>query len=237
MRKRFWVVLFAMLCCVLLPSQISQADSYFEVTNNNQVANTYSIEGNVLTVRDGADITVKTSAAYSATNPVPARIVVAEGAKAVITLDGVFLQPGDDLSALDVPLGAELTLRLNKGKENLFNGRGKAAGISVPAADGKTAALYIECAEHKQGECGVDTGCGKLTAACVVNSGGGGRYGAGIGGSKNYCGGKVVISDGEVTANAHHGVGIMRGQEDNRIDPQGMATRAELAAMLQRFLA
>lgn len=158
----------------------------FEVTAEpGSAENSYSYAAGILTVNDGANITI--SMADGAVTPTTDRIVVSQNALATVTLDGVSINA--PASAIDVSGSARLTLLLGSNESVLVGASGAYAGhpgIHVSAS----ATLIID-------------GAGSLSV-----SGGGGAYsgGVGIGGSNGFgplqsgetCG-TVVVQGGSLT--------------------------------------
>ncbi|HIT34618.1 MAG TPA: InlB B-repeat-containing protein [Candidatus Faecousia intestinigallinarum] len=152
----------------------------------------YSYSSGVLTVNNGADITI--SMKDGATTPTSDRIVIASSATASITLDGVSISTGATTSAIDLSANSNLTLILPADSDNnlkinnwVLEGT-NAACIHVPSST----KLTIQCAESGEHTCS-DTSCGKLSAS-------GDSQGAGIGGSQGEDCGTVVIEGGIVNA-------------------------------------
>ena len=206
MKKRLLSGLLSLaLCLSLLPTAALAEDSQstivggFTVSGGTQGTD-YSYSNGVLTVNDGANITLSTSGQTTD------RIVVAQNATATITLAGVSITPQDgytNYSAIDIPDGASLTIILQENTMNTLTGGSSnvthgAPGIHVPSG----ASLTIK-------------GSGTLTV-----TGGSGRAanggGTGIGGNASSgdtaaeaCG-TVIIYGGNITvtggdANAGYG--------------------------------
>ena len=118
------------------PAQADTGD--FSVKNNTGSSN-YTYADGVLTVNDGANITISMDS--SETTPTSDRIVVAENATATITLAGVNIK-GSDLdsnqniaakSAIDLSNGSILTIDLSANTENtLAGGDGSTDGSGAP---------------------------------------------------------------------------------------------------------
>ena len=124
MHKQLRKTLAALLALALLVSvlPIGAAPAWaagdtgdFNVTGNGS----YAYNNGVLTVNDGANITI--SMASDATTPTSDRIVVAENATATITIAGVNIKGSDcdgsqviaDKSAIDLSNGSILTIDLS----------------------------------------------------------------------------------------------------------------------------
>ncbi|MED9902667.1 MAG: InlB B-repeat-containing protein [Lachnospiraceae bacterium] len=172
--------------------------------NNNTVAGAFNITGgtkdtdytyadNVLTVNDGANLTISMADNTATTSD---RIVIAESATATITLDGVEISTGATTSAIDLSASSNLTLILSAGSDNNLqinnwvSEETNAACIHVPTGT----KLTIQCAGKDDNDhtCS-ESSCGKLSAK--------GNYtGAGIGGSQSESCGTVIIDGGIVTA-------------------------------------
>ena len=159
----------------------------------NNGSYSYDAENDVITVKNGANLTFHSADGYGAENPSQTRIYVEKDAKATLTLDGVYINVSDK-AASPLEIAEDSTGAVSvvlKGSNALTAGE-KAAGIQKNGtADGT---LTI-------------SGSGTLTAQ-------GGEYGAGIGGGKNGAGSNISISGGEVTATGGHGgAGIGSGYE------------------------
>ena len=107
--------------------------------NEGNAENAYSYANGVLTVGDGANITI--SMANEATTPTSDRIVVAENATATITLAGVNIKGSDcdgaqviaAKSAIDLSNGSILTIDLSANTENILTGgSGNTDGSGAP---------------------------------------------------------------------------------------------------------
>ena len=159
----------------------------------NSGSYSYDAENDVITVKNGANLTFHSADGYGAENPSQTRIYVEKDAKATLILDGVYINVSDK-AASPLEIAEDSTGAVSvvlKGSNALTAGE-KAAGIQKNGtADGT---LTI-------------SGSGTLTAQ-------GGEYGAGIGGGKNGAGSNISISGGEVTATGGHGgAGIGSGYE------------------------
>ena len=117
------------------PAQAAGDTGDFNVTGNSS----YSYADGVLTVNDGANITI--SMVNDATMPTSDRIVVAANATATITLAGVNIKGSDcdgaqviaAKSAIDLSNGSILTIALSKDTENtLAGGNGSTEGSGAP---------------------------------------------------------------------------------------------------------
>lgn len=185
-------------------------------TNQLTVAGAFSITGgtngtdytyadNVLTVNDGANLTISMTDNTATTSD---RIVIAQNATATITLDGVKIKAPQQTSAIDLSSGSKLTLILPTGTSSSLVGgtwdntdptSSGCAGIHVPVG----AELNIQCSETDTHKC-LEASCGKLSVKGEVKS-------AGIGGNGNEGCGTVVIDGGVVEATGNSGAGIGGG--------------------------
>ena len=121
----------------LLPTSALAAETRstvgaFEVTGDSS---NYSYSNGVLTVQNGADITI--SMASGATTPASDRIAVAANATATITLNNVNITPTDAQSedgnsGIDLGSGATLNITLQSGSSNVINGGTSAAAMPAP---------------------------------------------------------------------------------------------------------
>ena len=175
--------------------------------NNNTVVGAFNITGGssgtaytyadgVLTVNDGAHLTISMSGSSAA--PTSDRIVIAQNATATITLNGVKIKAPQQTSAVDLSSGSKLTLILLTGSESSLVGgtwdntdltSSGSAGIHVPNGT----ELHIKCSQDGGQHTCSESSCGKLSAK-------GDSAGAGIGGSKSESCGTVIIDGGIVTA-------------------------------------
>lgn len=197
----------------------------------------YSYADGVLTVNDGANLTI--SMASNSTSPTSDRIVIAQSATATITLDGVKINAPQQQSAIDLSVGSKLILILPTGTESSLVGGGDrdpssltntgGAGIHVPSG----ATLNIKCSENSNAHTCEESSCGSLSAkgnpgaagiggkpneSCgtVVINGGivkatGGNTAAGIGGGDKGSGGDITINGGIVTAIGNRGAAGIGG--------------------------
>jgi len=168
-------------------------------------------DGTVLTVNNGADITVTGTATAG-------RRIEVNGT-ATITLQGVSItSPGWNNSPLLLNSGANLTLNLASGTNNTLTGVSEGAGIQAP--DGTT--LIINgpgSLTARGGSEGAGIGGGWQGAGGnitinggAVNATGGGLGGAGIGGGRQGAGGIININGGIiVTTSDNFGAGIGGG--------------------------
>ena len=150
----------------------------------NSGSYSYDAENDVITVKNGANLTFHSADGYGAENPSQTRIYVEKDAKATLTLEGVYINVSDK-AASPLEIAEDSTGAVSvvlKGSNALTAGE-KAAGIQKNGtADGT---LTI-------------SGSGALTAQ-------GGKYGAGIGSGYEKAGSNISISGGEVTATGGYG--------------------------------
>lgn len=177
-----------------------------QFNNNNTVVGAFNITGgtkdtdytyadNVLTVNDGANLTISMADNTATTSD---RIVIAQNATATITLNGVSISAPNEKSAIEIPSGSTLTLILPKDSENSLVGgenntsipaHSGGAGIQVPSG----ATLNIKCSENGNDHTCEESSCGSLSVK-------GNPGAAGIGGKPNESCGTVTIDGGIVTA-------------------------------------
>ena len=139
------VLLAACLLIGLLPTSALAVETRtdtgaFQITDNEgSTENSYTYSNGVLTVNDGANITI--SMVSGATEPASDRIVVAANATATITLAGVNIEGSDRddaqniaaKSAIDLSNGSILTIDLSANAENtLTGGSGNTDGSGAP---------------------------------------------------------------------------------------------------------
>ena len=159
----------------------------------NSGSYSYDAENDVITVKNGANLTFHSADGYGAENPSQTRIYVEKDAKAILTLDGVYINVSDKaVSPLEIAEDSTGAVSVVLKGSNALTAGEKAAGIQKNGtADGT---LTI-------------SGSGALTAQ-------GGKYGAGIGSGHKKAGSNICISGGEVTATGGHGgAGIGSGYE------------------------
>ena len=144
----------------------------------------YDAENDIITVKNGAELTFHSADGYGVENPSRTRIFVEKDAKATLTLDGVYINVSDK-AASPLEIAEDSTGAVSvvlKGSNALTAGE-KFAGIQKNGtADGT---LTI-------------SGSGALTVQ-------GGKYGAGIGSGYEKAGSNISISEGEVTATGGYG--------------------------------
>jgi len=174
----------------------------FNVTKNTGSSdNAYTYTNGVLTVNNGANITI--SMVNDATTPTSDRIVVAANATATITLAGVNIKGSDcdgaqviaAKSAIDLSNGSILTIALSKDTENtLAGGNGSTEGSGAPGIHVPDSASLII-----QGE-------GSLTVSGGTSSTA--FSGVGIGGNASTtsageaCGTVIIFASDDVTISA-----------------------------------
>ena len=156
----------------------------------NSGSYSYDAEKDVITVKNGANLTFHSADGYGAENYSHTRIYVEKDANATLTLDGVYINVKDKkVSPLEIAndSAGEVNIVL-KGSNALTAGE-KAAGIQK---NGTAGTLTI-------------SGSGALTAR-------GGTKGAGIGSGFEKAANNITISGGTVTAiGKEHGAGIGSG--------------------------
>ena len=150
----------------------------------NNGSYSYDAENDVITVKNGAELTFHSADGYGAENPSQTRIFVEKDAKATLTLDGVYINVSDKAaSPLEIADDSTGAVSVVLKDSNALTAGEKAAGIQKNGtADGT---LTI-------------SGSGALTAQ-------GGKYGAGIGSGYEKAGSNISISGGEVTATGGYG--------------------------------
>ena len=121
-----------LLSLILLPYMaVAQNNTgVFNVTGGT-LGTDYSYTNGVLTVNDGANLTISTNGQISD------RIVIAGGAKANITLAGVNITPtdagtSDGYSGIDLGSGATLNITLQSGSSNVIHGGTSSTGTPAP---------------------------------------------------------------------------------------------------------
>ena len=156
----------------------------------------YDAENDVITVKNGANLTFHSTDGYGAENPSQTRIYVEKDANATLTLDGVYIDVSEkEASPLEIAEDSTGAVSVVlKGSNALTAGKNSAGIQKNGTADGT---LTI-------------SGSGTLSAQ-------GGEYGAGIGSGYKKAGSNICISGGEVTATGGYGgAGIGSGYEKVR---------------------
>ncbi len=184
------LILSAALFIPLLPVTALAADGGFTVEGGTENTD-YTYSGGVLTVNDGANLTI--SMKDGVTSSTSDRIMIAQSATATITLDGVDIKATGGNSAIDLGSGSNLTLILANGSDNKLvagdNTYGT-QGSGIHVIEGTT--LMIQCSSGENGHTCSET-CGELTIESGFNC-------AGIGGKQNESCGTVVINGGVVVS-------------------------------------
>lgn len=190
-------LLFSLLPIGAAPAQAAGDTGDFNVTGNSS----YSYANGVLTVNDGANITISMDS--SETTPTSDRIVVAENATATITLAGVNIKGSDcngaqviaAKSAIDLSNGSILTIDLSANTENtLAGGNGITEGSGAPGIHVPDSASLII-----QGEGSLSVSGGtSSTAFCGVGIGGN----ASTTSAGEACGTVIYFASGNVTITA-----------------------------------
>ena len=160
----------------------------------NSGSYSYDAENDVITVKNGANLTFHSANGYGAENPSQTRIYVEKDANATLTLDGVYINVSDKAaSPLEIAknsVGAVSVVL--EGSNTLTAGKNSAGIQKNGTADGT---LTI-------------SGSGTLTAQ-------GGEFGAGIGGGSDENGNNIIITGGTIIATAsmsyYSGAGIGGG--------------------------
>ena len=233
MRKLSRKILSALLALALLVSLLpigaapAQADTGDFSVKNNTGSSNYTYADGVLTVNDGANITISMDS--SETTPTSDRIVVAENATATITLAGVNIK-GSDLdsnqniaakSAIDLSNGSILTIALSKDTENtLAGGNGNTDGFGAPGIHVPDSASLIIQGE---GNLSVSGGSSRIAYGGVGiggNAGSGGSAGESCGTVIYFVSGKVTITAGTQASGSvpADDIGGGNGQNQNNGD-------------------
>lgn len=230
--------------------RITQINSYtwgYEVVDSESIpaptitGTGYTYENDILTLEDGADVTVSSS------GPVSTRIQILPGAAAALTLSGITML--SDASCIRVDTGATLTLHLsgsnslttwNRDEANISN-----AGTLIIDGDGTLHAGSI--GERYAAIIGGDAG--ESGGKIVINSGtivmdwtnGSAIFGAGIGAGNppDYnvpsSGGETIVNGGTIVmankGSSFIGIGG-RGTEGYRIEINGGTLTLSAASCL-----
>mgnify|MGYP000812167225 CR=1 FL=1 len=174
----------------------------------NNGSYSYDAENDVITVKNGANLTFHSVDGYGAENPSQTRIYVEKDAKATLTLDGVYINVSDKaVSPLEIAEDSTGAVRVVLKGSNALTAGEKAAGIQKNGtADGTLTISGSGTLTAQGGEYGAGIGSGYEKAGSNITiSGGtiiakGGYNGAGIGGGKNGAGSNISISGETITA-------------------------------------
>lgn len=187
----------------------------FDVTGGES-GKDYTFDGTTLTVKTVEPLVIANVNQGTATT---ARITVASGVAADITLEGVNIDVSQTLSAcaLDLRDAGASTVTLADGSTNFLKSGGNASGLYVPA-DQKliingTGSLDATGGNNwpgigRNGNGNIEIQSGFVTAT-------GGNNGAGIGGPASGAGSNITISGGTVTATggSNTAAGIGKGND------------------------
>ena len=190
----------------------------------NSGSYSYDAENDVITVKNGANLTFHSADGYGAENPSQTRIYVEKDAKATLTLEGVYINVSDK-AASPLEIAEDSTGAVSvvlKGSNALTAGE-KAAGIQKNGtADGTLTISGSGALTAQGGKYGVGIGSGyHESASNITISGGevtatGGYGGAGIGGGMYGAGSSITISGGMVTTTGGNGgAGIGSGYHES----------------------
>ena len=150
----------------------------------NSESYSYDAENDVITVKNGAELTFHSADGYGAENYSHTRIYVEKDAKATLTLDGVYINVSDKaVSPLEIAENSAGVVSVVLKNNNVLIAGEKAAGIQKNGTAEGTLTI---------------SGSGALTAQ-------GGKYGAGIGSGYEKAGSNISISGEEVTATGGYG--------------------------------
>ncbi len=176
----------------------------------NSGSYSYDAEIDVITVKNGAELTFHSAKGYGAKNPSKTRIFVEKDAKATLTLDGVYINVSDKAaSPLEIAknsVGAVSVVL--EGSNTLTAGKNSAGIQKNGTADGTLTISGSGTLTTQGGEYGAGIGGGSdengnniiITGGTVIATAGMYYSGAGIGGGYYAAGSNITISGGEVTA-------------------------------------
>ena len=173
----------------------------------------YDAENDIITVKNGAELTFHSADGYGAENPSQTRIFVEKDAKATLTLDGVYINVSDKAaSPLEIAEDSTGAVSVVLKNSNALTAGEKAAGIQKNGtAEGTLTISGSGTLNAQGGEYGAGIGggyCGvgsNITITGGIITATGGSYGAGIGGGFWGGGSNITISGGEVTATGGYG--------------------------------
>ena len=160
----------------------------------NSGSYSYDAEKDVITVKNGANLTFHSADGYGKENPSQTRIYVEKDAKATITLDGVYINVSDKAaSPLEIAKNSVGAVSVVLEGSNALTAGKNSAGIQKNGTAEGTLTI---------------SGSGTLTAQ-------GGEFGAGIGGGSDENGNNIIITGGTIIATAsmsyYSGAGIGGG--------------------------
>ena len=173
----------------------------------------YDAANDVITVKNGANLTFHSADGYGKENPSKTRIFVEKDAKATITLDGVYIDVSEkEASPLEIAKNSVGAVSVVLEGSNALTAGEKAAGIQKNGtADGTLTISGSGTLTAQGGEYGAGIGGGYCgVGSNITITGGiitvtGGSYGAGIGGGFWGGGSNITISGGEVMATGGYG--------------------------------
>ena len=186
----------------------------------NSGSYSYDTEKDVITVKNGAELTFHSADGYGAENPSQTRIYVEKDAKATLTLDGVYINVSDKaVSPLEIAEDSTGAVSVVLKGSNALTAGEKAAGIQKNGtAEGTLTISGSGALTAQGGEKGAGIGSVyKKAGNNITISGGmvtatGGYGGAGIGGGMFGAGSSITISGGTVTATGGEcGAGVGSG--------------------------
>ena len=184
----------------------------------------YDAENDIITVKNGAELTFHSADGYGAENPSQTRIFVEKDAKATLTLDGVYINVSDKAaSPLEIAEDSTGAVSIVLKGSNVLTAGEKAAGIQKNGtAEGTLTISGSGALTAQGGEKGAGIGSVyKKAGNNITISGGmvtatGGYSGAGIGGGMYGAGSSITISGGMVTATGGTcGAGIGSGYHES----------------------
>ena len=190
----------------------------------NSGSYSYDAENDVITVKNGAELTFHSAKGYGAENPSKTRIFVEKDAKATLTLDGVYINVSDKaVSPLEIAEDSTGAVSVVLKGSNALTAGEKAAGIQKNGtAEGTLTISGSGALTAQGGEQGAGIGSVyKKAGNNITISGGmvtatGGYGGAGIGGGMYGTGSSITISGGMVTATGSHGgAGVGSGYHES----------------------
>lgn len=190
----------------------------------NNGSYSYDAEKDVITVKNGANLTFHSADGYGAENPSQTRIYVEKDAKATLTLDGVYINVSDKaVSPLEIAEDSTGAVSVVLKGSNALTAGEKAAGIQKNGtAEGTLTISGSGALTAQGGEKGAGIGSVyKKAGNNITISGGmvtatGGYGGAGIGGGMYGAGSSITISGGTVTTTGSNGgAGVGSGYHES----------------------
>jgi len=198
----------------------------------NSGSYSYDAEKDVITVKNGAELTFHSAKGYGIENPSQTRIYVEKDANATITLDGVYIDVNEiEASPLEIAEDSVGTVSVVlKNSNTLIAGKNSAGIQKNGIAEGTLTISGSGILNVRGGQygAGIGGGIGKKGSNITITGGKvtatGGEYGAGIGGGPGGAGSNITVTEGKVIATggfAGAGIGGGSGETGSDITIRG----------------